>query len=657
MGVWTRLRHHFGAAASTRPNSRLGGGGAVLFALALAGGVVWWFSLRHRLVETAIDPVGLEPAERALRDAALNAPHDIEARRAVGDYLLARRRPYEAMWVYQDALELRPGDAEARRGLARALIIAQLPQRGLEVLSETPAAGRPSAGALSHRGVDLEDRRVAAAAYLTLGDPMGAVTMLEAAGSALSTSPAALLDLGNAYEALGEDNSAGRAYQQLVRLQPGDVEGQLALARVAARRRNWGIVFPALSRARKAAPDDPRPMYQFALALQARGAPRAGSEKPGGAIYYYRRLLLAHPHFGPAYLQLGLWHLRQGRPGTAAWSLGRAVAARAGGDETRLRLAEALEAAGHTAEAAFHRGRYYEIIQQPGRAIQEYERLAALDPSRNDVPLLLSTVYSQMERDEQAVQVARQGFERDPDDLQIRERYAMLLMLTDARAQAALLCQRWMKDRPNWAEPYYLLGRMERDSLRPAEAIKLLDQALARDPRNADYSRESAQALIAQPTPAHLREADARLRQALTLDPTNAEAHLRLGEVRERLGDLEGARLEYLRSMDRDRSVRFGAYSLSQLCPRLNKADRARFYAGNVRVLREREDAFKALRRQVHRSPQDVPARAQLAALFLQAGDIQQALYQLQQTCRLQPDTKREQQLQILRRLQSMREG
>src|SRR6202035_5011264 len=116
--------------------------------------------------------------------------------------------------------------------------------------------------------------------------------MLEAVGSALGTSPAALLDLGNAYEALGDDASAGRAYQQLVRLQPEDVEGELALARVAARQREWGAVFPALSRAQTAAPGDPRPLYQFALALQARGGPQAKSEKPGGAIYFYRRLLL-----------------------------------------------------------------------------------------------------------------------------------------------------------------------------------------------------------------------------------------------------------------------------------------------------------------------------------------------------------------------------
>jgi Flp pilus assembly protein TadD len=230
-------------------------------------------------------------------------------------------------------------------------------------------------------------------------------------------------------------------------------------------------------------------------------------------------------------------------------------------------------------------------------------------------------------------------------------------MIADARAQAASLCQRWMKERPSWAEPYYLLGRMERDSLHPVEATKLLDQALARDPRNADYCLESALSLIAQPTADHLRQAAARLRQAVRLDPASAEAHLRLGEVCERLGDLEGARLEYLRSMDRDRSVRFGAYSLSQLCPRLEKADRARFYAENVRALREREDAVKALWRQVHGSPQDAAAHAQLAGLFLQSGNSQQALYQLQEACRLHPDQKKEQQLQILRRLQSMREG
>jgi tetratricopeptide (TPR) repeat protein len=640
---------------SSRPRPRLRRGAALLLTLALAGAAVGWLFLRHRPPSQAVGNAALEPAEQALREAVRESPDDIDARRAVGQYLLARRRPYEAMWAYQDALELRPGDAEARRGLARALIIAQLPRRGLEVLAESPSGGSPSAGASP--GEDLENRRVAAAAYLTMGDPMAAMTMLEVVGSAVETSPAALLDLGNSFEAFGDDSSAGRAYQRLVRLQPGHVEGQLALARVATRLRSWGVVFPTLSRAQKAAPDDPRPTFQLALALQARGGPLAESETPGGAISLYRQLLLTHPDFGPAHLQLGLWHLRHGRAGLAARSLEKAFAARAGGDETRLRLAEALAAAGDKAEAAFHRGRYYEVVQQPSRAIQEYERLAALAPTRKDVPLLLSAVYSQIGQDERAVQVARKGLDRYPDDLPLRARYAMMLLLTGARTQAASLCQRWSKERPDWAEPYHLLGRLERESLRPAEATKLLDLALARDPRNADYCLEAARSLIAQSTPAALQQAVARLRQAIQLDPAHAEAHLRLGEVLERLGDLEGARLGYLRSMDHDRTVRYGVYSLSQLCPRLGKADRTRFYAENVRVLREREDLARALRRQVRQSPTDVAAYTQLADLSLQTGDIRLALYQLQQASRLKPDKQRAQQLQILRRLQSMREG
>src|SRR5205809_5047339 len=112
--------------------------GALLLALAFAGWGAWRLSLRSRSADMAAVIAAMEPAERALWDAALKAPQDIEARRALGQYLLARRRPYEAMWAYQDALELVPDDAEARQGLARALIIAQLPRRGLEVL----AAGR-----------------------------------------------------------------------------------------------------------------------------------------------------------------------------------------------------------------------------------------------------------------------------------------------------------------------------------------------------------------------------------------------------------------------------------------------------------------------------------------------------------------------------------
>ena len=338
-------------------------------------------------------------------------------------------------------------------------------------------------------------------------------------------------------------------------------------------------------------------------------------------------------------------------------SLQRAVAAHTGSEETPLRLAAALEAAGQKVEAAHQRGLYFEAIQQPRRAVQEYRRMAALDPARKDVPLLLSAVYTHMEMKDQAAEVARRGLAQHPEDPQLLARRAMLLMMMDDRAAAVALCRQWRQRYPNAAEPYYLLARVEREALHPAEAVRLSEQAMARDPRNAEYCLETALALTAAPTPANLRRAAATLRRAVALNPHSAGAHLRLGDVLERLGELEGARQEYERSMDEDHSTRFGVYALSQLCPRLGKGSRAAFYADIVRVLREREDAARPLWRQVYQTPADVDAHARLARLLLDSGDLRQARDQLERTVELRPDRKAEKrQLEVVKRLLALRE-
>lgn len=626
-----------------------------VIALLVAGGA-WRLAHRPPATERTVEVT--DPQEAALREAVGKAPADPEPSRSLGRYLLGRLRPYEAMWAFQDALEVRPEDAETRRGLARALIVARLPQRALAVLAEaTASSGAVGSGAPVSGAEELESRRVAAAAYLTMGDPLGAVTMLEVSGPALRDSPAALLDLGNAYEALGDDDAAGNAYRRLLQLQPNDVEGQLGLSRVATRQKRWGEALPAAARARMLAPGDPRPAYQFALALRAQGGPQANGEQAGSAIDGFRQLLRVHPTYGPAQLQLGLWQFRSGRPADAAASLEQAVAAHAGGDETRLRLAAALEASGRKADAAYQRGRYFENCQQLPQAIREYQQVGVLAPKRRDVPLLLSATFNLMEKSDQAVDAAESGFRQFPDDLPIRNRYGLLLLMADQRPKAAELCQRWSQELPRWAEPHHLLARMEREALHPAEAAKLAEKAMTLDPGNAEYCLEAARAQIALLTPDHLGQAVTTLRQGLALDPGNAEMHLRLGEALERLGDLEGARLHYLRSMDHERNVRFGAYSLSQLCPRLKKAARARFYAENVRALREREDAVTALWRQIYQSPSEADSHARMAELLLQAGDTRQSLHQLEQTVRLRPNAKQQRQIEILRRLQEMREG
>jgi tetratricopeptide (TPR) repeat protein len=673
-----------------------------------------------RAADKPDDTVMMAPAEHTLREAAERRPAAAAAQRALGAYLLEQHRPYEAMWAFQDALDLNPQDAEARRGVARALVAAQLPRRALDILtpsavssSSQPAASAASTlpAAASSPGEDVEDRRAIAAAYLAMGDAQSAVTVLKAAGSALESSPAALFDLGNAEEALGDDEAAVSAYRRQLQLAAtrgtATPEGELALARVTTRQQRWQEAFAALERAGKAAPDDPRALYLLGRAVQARGVPVAQSAGAPGtslgfrigkasgispqskiqnpksatdrtAIRIFRQVLQSHPGYGPAHLQIGLWLLQHGQPGAAAESLERALTAGAGGEETRLHLAAALERAGarsagpvpgaqwaggqksasaRTAGARSQRALYFEAIQQPHQAVREYQRLMALDPARKDTPLLLSRAYDQMGMKAQALEPLRQGLERHPGNPSFMARLATLLIATDNQAAAAELCRRWLERQPDAADPYRLLGQIEREALRYGQAVQFDNQATAHDPRNAENWRETARALIGAPTPANLHQASVALRKAIALDPDDAETHLRLGEVLERLGDPEGARRQYQRCMDHEPGTRFGAYFLCQLCPRLGKKARARFYADNVRMLRRREDAARALWPLVYRNPHDADAHARLAAMFLEAGDTLHARYQLEQTVRLHPDRRKEAlQLRMLERLQAIGE-
>jgi Flp pilus assembly protein TadD len=183
-----------------------------------------------------------------------------------------------------------------------------------------------------------------------------------------------------------------------------------------------------------------------------------------------------------------------------------------------------------------------------------------------------------------------------------------------------------------------------------------MEQALARDPKNPEYHLELARSLTALGTPDALRRAARALREGLALAPNDPEIPLRLGETLERLGDLEGARLYYLRSMDRARNKHFGAYSLSQLCPRLKKAERARFYAENVRVIREREDTVQACLRRLNETPEDLDARSRLVDVLLDAGDSRQARYHLELVVQRRPDPQRQRVLAVLERLQLLQE-
>lgn len=643
---------------------------ALAVALVVGGGAVWKLLLRAPALRQAAAMV--DPEERRLRDAVRQRPADPQAHGALGAYLLKQRRPYEALWAFQDAIDLDPKEksrgigpeapsprrlpeeSEALRlQIARALIVAHLPRQALRFLARSYSSSHEPGDATA-RTPDLEERRVAAAAYLAMGDPVGAVGMLKAAGPALATSPKALLDLGNAYEVLGDDLAAEAAYRRHLEQAPDSLEGYLALARVGTRRQQWREALAALARARRLAPDDPRPLYQIALALEARGGPEAEIE----ADQLLGRLLASHPDYGPAHVRLGRRRLRQRRPVEALAHFEAARSAGAGGAEVRLHLAEALEATGRKAEAQYQRGVYYLETRQPHRALRAFERMALLDPGQPNAQVMIATAYAGMEEPASAAEAARRGLERHPDDPQLLSLCARMLAMADDRTAANHLCRRWIERYPEAAEPYFLLASMEREALRFREAARLAQQALARDADNAEYCLEAGRAFAALATPRDLRRAAAMLSRATALNPGDPKAPLQLAEVLLKLGDLEGARQQYQRGMDLDPGNRQGVVGLSQLCSRLGKGERVAFYSAIIRELQERADAARLLWRQVLRTPDDADAHARLAQRLLEAGDLKYARYELERVVELRPDqTVPARQLQVVERLLALRES
>src|SRR5262249_33469420 len=156
------------------------------------------------------------------------------------------------------------------------------------------------------------------------------------------------------------------AYQRCLQVAPTQgptrFEAELALGRIAARGRRWSDAFALLGQARQAAPDDPRPLYQLGLALLARGGPEGDSSRSGGAIRLFEQALAVRPDFGPAHLQIGLWHLRHHHPQPAIPHLERAATGAGSADAIR-HLAEAWDTAGQPASACYQRGAYYMVTQ------------------------------------------------------------------------------------------------------------------------------------------------------------------------------------------------------------------------------------------------------------------------------------------------------
>jgi tetratricopeptide (TPR) repeat protein len=529
--------------------------------------------------------------------------------------------PAQAAWEYQEAAALAPGSVAAHVGLAQALTALHLHEvaatRLRDFLQRTPGAG--------------DARRQLAAILLGMGRPEEAVAALKADPDRAPPSPEVLMLLGRAHLAMGQLQPAGVAFDRLAGLEPGSPEGAYWRGEVARRQGRVAEARSIWQQAATQAPSDAR--FPHAIGLTFAADPAKGSVDRAGAAF--NMALQRDSRHVPARLQIGRLYLRHGHPREAAREFMQAVEAAPSDPEPRRLLADALVPLGEAAEAHRQRGLAFSLADQPLRAVPEFQRLAEARPGDVDAALLLCQSWIQMQQNGRAAAVIDRALRRHPKNAELRERLAGLYILTQSRAEAEQICRDWLRDDPNAARAYWLLGRAALADRRPDDALRHFEAAVARAPADLECAASLGAALDSRPSPEERERALTLLRAAAA---GNSAAHRhRLAVAFQQRGDWERAREQLLESLSLDPAQPVVYNALPQIAQGLGRPHQVQLWAQVARAVQERHNEQQRLRRASAARPRDPEPHLALARLLLTAGDLRRARGRLEQALHLRP--------------------
>lgn len=227
-------------------------------------------------------------------------------------------------------------------------------------------------------------------------------------------------------------------------------------------------------------------------------------------------------------------------------------------------------------------GLAHEALGDREGAERAYRRASELDPGFQDSWINLGRVLRASGRHAEALVAFDRAVARAPTDPAARLGRGLCRMATGDRIRAVEDFERAAELAPNDAEPLLALGDLLRDTGRLEGAIEIYRQAIAREdadaaswiklghalalgkqwaeaeaayrraveraPRLAAARNGLGAALMHLDRPA---EAVEQLEQAVTLDPLDPNPLMNLALLRERQGDVEGARAAWRRVLER----------------------------------------------------------------------------------------------------------
>ena len=560
--------------------------------------------------------------EARLLEAVQRAPTDARAQIDLGQFYLDDARPFEALWAARDAQRLDPKALKPRLLQARAMGAGQLYLPALALL-QAAVRDYPNDADAAQQLADLQ---------LSLARPAEAAATLQALAARQPLPGDALLLYGHALEASGQDAAALQQYNRFQEAEPKSEQAYLTIGKLLLKLGKLTDAQHAFMATEILNPRNAEARYYQGLIELKQGPSHeaAARQKFVEAVGY-------NEQFAPAHLQIGLDYERHHDWDRALSVLSRAFQLDPDNAEAVLQLSRVRRAMGDPEGATYYQGVYYDAADARPKATAQYQDLAAsgVDPRG---PILASNGYIKMDYKEKAAEAARQGLARHPDDTELAERLIALDLLTGNLSEVEKMCRDWMRRDPASLRPVYLLGRARLTVHDRKGAMRLFERATRAEPKNAEYQFSIGSVYADQPSPSNWELAARYYGQAALLQSDDARYRLNLGIALQKIGNLEGARRQFLRAMDLDVNQSAPLNDIVQVARGLKQYDQVDFWGPLVRDVEERLREELPDWKRVWDSPQDVSGYLPLAQFLERTGELRKAGNILSQAVALQPN-------------------
>ncbi len=509
------------------------------------------------------------------------APEVEEGHSALGAVLFQLKAYPEAIAELSKALSIKPDDLDARENLAMSYTQAGDFKNALRIFEALPAASSPlsadllagyaqaelDAGQYPAAIARMQDAIAASPANALFCDQLGSMyaqqknwPLAESAflqaikidptfamahfhlGAALENSQPAIapdaaqmqqaiaeltnatqlapqsaivqLELGKALVTAGRDDDAMTHFEQARKLDPSMAEADNQLAMALQRTGAVQDSIPLFEKVVAAQPQNIAALSNLALALVQTG-------KAKDAIGYCQRVLALQPNDMGAQQILGVAYLQQSDI-----------------DDAIREFRSALTVTPDNPQLHYNLGLALKLKDELPDAVRELEEAAHLDPESPDAPYTLGILYMQAGRFDDSVASLKQSLDRRPGNGDGWAVLGSVYRQQGKNEEAANALRKAIELLPNQPGPHITLASVLQEEGRKDEAA--IERKKAADLTRAAVNRQRAQfatnAANSYLEKGQIADAVSHYQDAISSDPTFAEAHRQLALAYEREG-------------------------------------------------------------------------------------------------------------------------